>query len=359
MPSARSFKELAQRHGAADPEPQRSSQGAAKMTKSPFDTLMEVSTGFVLPRTLHVIAELGIADALEETPRSAEALAAATGTNAEALNRALRVLSAHGIFAGQGGVYAHTPSSLLLRSDHPQSMRSFVRMQGIPTLWHIWEHFAHALRTGRSAAEKSLPDGFWGYFANHPEHSRLFNDAMTAKTHGQSMGLLAAYDFSAFNTIADIGGGNGHSLLSILTANPTLQGVLFDLPHVIQQASVAASSRLKFHPGNFFEDSLPVCDAYLMMQILHDWSDQESVQILKAIRCSAPPHGKLLLAEWLLPENGEQSWTLFVDLLMLGYLTGKERTKPQFAKLLGDGGFRLDRVIEIGGNTFLLESTVV
>src|SRR5882757_6898899 len=102
------------------------SQGVEKMTKSPFDTLMEVSTGFVLPRTLHVIAELGIADALEETPRSTEALAAATGTNAEALNRALRVLSAHGIFAGQGGVYAHTPSSLLLRSDHPQSMRSFV-----------------------------------------------------------------------------------------------------------------------------------------------------------------------------------------------------------------------------------------
>ena len=335
------------------------SQGVEKMTKSPFDTLMEVSTGFVLPRTLHVIAELGIADALEETPRSTEALAAATGTNAEALNRALRVLSAHGIFAAQGGVYAHTPTSLLLRSDHPQSMRSFVRMQGIPALWHIWEHFAHTLQTGRSAAEKSLPDGFWGYFANHPEHSRLFNDAMTAKTHGQSTGLLAAYDFSAFNTIADIGGGNGHLLLSILTATPTLHGVLFDLPHVIQQASVIALDQLKFHPGNFFEDSLPVCDAYLMMQILHDWSDQESVQIIKAIRRSAPPHGKLLLAEWLIPENSEHSWTLFVDLIMLGELTGKERTKPEFEKLLRDSGFRLDRVVDIGYNTFLLESTVI
>jgi hypothetical protein len=73
----------------------------------------------------------------------------------------------------------------------------------------------------------------------------------------------------------------------------------------------------------------------------------------------SPPHGKLLLAEWLLPENGEQSWTLFVDLLMLGELTGKERTKPEFAKLLGDGGFRLDHVIDIGCNTFLLEATVV
>jgi hypothetical protein len=191
------------------------------------------------------------------------------------------------------------------------------RMQGIPALWHIWEHFAHALRTGRSAAEKSLPDGFWGYFANHPGHSRLFYDAMTAKTHGQSIGLLAAYDFSAFNTIADIGGGNGHMLRSILTATPTLHGVLFDLPHVIEQASVTASSRLQFHSGNFFADALPICDAYLMMQILHDWSDQESVQILKAIRSSAQPHSKLLLAEWLLPEEREQNWTLFIDLIML------------------------------------------
>jgi hypothetical protein len=232
-------------------------------------------------------------------------------------------------------------------------------MQGIPALWHIWEHFAHAVQTGRSAAEKSLPDGFWGYFANHPEHSRLFNDAMTAKTHGQSAGLLAAYDFSAFNTIADIGGGNGHLLLSILTATPTLHGVLFDLPHVIQQASVAASDQLKFHPGNFFEDALPVCDAYLMMQILHDWSDQEAVQIMKAIRRSAPPHGKLLLAEWLIPENSEQTWTLFVDLIMLGELTGKERTKPEFEKLLRESGFRLDRVVDVGFNTFFLESTVI
>jgi hypothetical protein len=181
---------------------------------------------------------------------------------------------------------------------------------------------------------------------------------MTAKTHGQSIGLLAAYDFSAFNTIADVGGGNGHMLRSILTATPTLHGVLFDLPHVIEQASVTASSRLQFHSGNFFEDALPICDAYLMMQILHDWSDQESVQILKAIRSSAQPHSKLLLAEWLLPEESEQNWTLFIDLMMLGYLTGRERTKPEFEKLLEGSGFRLDRVIDIGSNTFLLEATV-
>jgi hypothetical protein len=329
------------------------------MSKSPADTLMEISMGFTLPRTLHVVAELGVADALGETPLSADALAAATGTNAEALNRALRVLSAYGIFERQGGVYMHTPTSRLLRSDHPQSMRSFVRMQGIPALWHIWEHFDHSLRTGRSAAEKSLPGGFWGYFADNPEDSRLFNDAMSGMTHAQAAGILKGYDFSNFDTIADIGGGKGDLLRAVLAATPNLEGVIFDLPNVIEQASAISSDRLRFEAGNFFEDSLPVCDAYMMKAILHDWSDQEAAQILKAVRRSAPSHAKLLLAEFLLPDDNDPSWTLFVDLIMLGELTGKERSQTEFGDLLGGTGFRLDRVIATGFNTFLLEAAVI
>jgi hypothetical protein len=329
-------------------------------TPNPATTLMELSMGFTLPRTLHVIADLGIADALEDTPQSVEELAQSTGTHAGALNRALRLLSAHGVFQQCDGTYMHTPASRLLRSDHPQSMRSFVRMQGIPALWHIWEHLDHSLRSGRSAAEKTLPNGgFWGYLAEHPEHSRLFNDAMTGKTHGQTAGILATYDFSGFHTIADIGGGNGHLLQAVLEAAPKAEGVLFDLPHVIEQASAIKSSRLRLQAGSFFEDALPICDAYLMMQILHDWSDEESEEILNAIRRSAPPHAKLLLAEWLIPEGGQPSWTLFVDLIMLTELTGKERTEREFRALLARAGFQIDRVIDAGFNTFILEASVI
>ena len=329
-------------------------------TPNPATTLMELSMCFTLPRTLHVVADLGIADALEDTPQAVEDLAMATATHAGALNRALRLLSAHGVFQQRDGGYMHTPASRLLRSDHPQSMRSFVRMQGIPALWHIWEYLDHSLRTGRSAAEKTLPNGgLWGYFAEHPDHSRLFNDAMTGKTHGQTAGVLAAYDFSDFHTIADIGGGNGHLLQAVLEATPNAEGVLFDLPHVIEQASAIASSRLRLQSGSFFEDTLPVCDAYLMMQVLHDWSDEESVKILKAIRRSAPPQAKLLLAEWLIPEDGQPSWTLFVDLIMLTELTGKERTEREFRELLARAGFRIDQVIDTGFNTFILESSVI
>jgi hypothetical protein len=330
------------------------------MTESPFDTIMQISMEFTVSRTLQVVAELGIADALDERPQRIETLAAATSTDAAALHRALRLLAAHGIFERSGTSYAHTALSRLLRSDHPQSLRSFVRMQGIPALWHVWEHLDYSLRTGRSAAEKTLPNGgFWKYYADHPEHSRLFNDAMTSKAHGQTAGILATYDFSGIGSIADIGGGNGHLLQAILAATPDLRGVLFDLPHVIDQASAVASDRLELWPGDFFQDALPACDAYLMMQIMHDWSDEESSRILQAIRRSAPPHAKLLLVEFLIPEDNKPSWTLLLDLIMLGELTGKERTEGEFNDLLSDAGFRLDRVIDVGYHTFILESSVV
>ena len=126
----------------------------------------------------------------ENAPLSAKALAEKSSTHPDALNRALRVLAAHGVFTAESGVMPTALHSRLLRSDHPQSMRSFVRMQGIRALWHVWEDFDYSIRTGRSAAEKSLPEGFWGYFAEHPEHSRLFNDAMTAQTHAHVAGIL-------------------------------------------------------------------------------------------------------------------------------------------------------------------------
>jgi hypothetical protein len=332
-------------------------QQASEM-QSPFDTLMEISMGFTLSRALHVIAELGIADALDSEPLTAKVLANKTGTHADALNRALRVLSAHGVFAADSGEYSHNPASRLLQSDHPQSMRSFVRMQGIPALWHVWENFDHAIRTGRSAAEKSLPDGFWGYLAAHPHYNRLFNDAMTAQTHAHIAGILNTYDFSPFSTIVDVGGGNGHLLRSLLASSPQTSGVLFDLPSVIEQARTIQSERITFRPGNFFSDPLPVCDAYLLKIVIHDWNDDDAFRILKNIRHSAPIHAKLILAEFLVPEEGMQSWTLFVDLLMLGELTGKERTKSEFDDLLATAGFKLDRLIDTRSNIYMLEASV-
>jgi len=327
--------------------------------ENPANTLLELSMSYAVPRCLHVIAEIGVADALDDTPRTAADLAASTGADAGALARALRLVSAYGIFEARKDGYVHTSASRLLRTDHPQSMRSFVRMIGMPMGWKCFELLEHSIRTGESAAEKVVPGGFWAYFSQNAELSRIFDEAMTGKAHGQIAGVLSSYDFSRFKTIADIGGGRGHLLQAVLSVAPNATGVLFDQPHVVKDAAALASARFKLHPGDFFKDELPVCDAYMIMQVIHDWSDREASQILSAIRRASPAHAKLLLIEAIVPDDSNPSWIKMLDIFMLAELTGKERTHREFESMLAASGFRLDRVISVGLGTSILEASVV
>jgi O-methyltransferase domain len=332
--------------------------------ENPANTILEVSMSYAVPRCLHVIAEMGIADALGENPRTAADLAASTDANADALARALRLLSAYGIFAPTNDIggsmgYMHTSASRLLRTDHPQSMRSFVRMIGSPVDWKGFELLDHSMRTGEPSTEQIMPGGPWAYYALHPEESRIFDEAMAGKAHGQIAGVLANYDFSPFKTIVDVGGGRGHLLRAVLDAAPNATGVLFDQPHVVKDARSTVSPRLKLQGGDFFEDALPVCDAYMIMQVIHDWSDAQAVEILSAIRRAAPAHAKLLLIEAIVPEDVNPSWIKMLDIFMMVLLTGKERTRGEFDELLTSSGFRLDKVVEVGLGTSILEASVI
>jgi len=325
--------------------------------KNPAEILLELSMIQVAPRCLHLIADIGVADALDENPKTATELAAATGVNAMALGRILRLLAASGVFEMRGDRFAHTPASRLLRSDHPQSMRSYVRMMGLPIFWQGLEKMMHTVKTGTSTFEQISPGGAWAYLSQNPEASKLFDEAMTGKAHGQITGILANYDFKGFKTIADIGGGRGHLLQGVLNSAPQATGVLFDQPHVVKD--LAANARLKLQGGDFFKDALPTADAYTIMQVIHDWSDEEAIRILSAIRRAAPSHAKLLLIEAIVPDHSDPSWIRFLDIFMMVYLTGRERTRAEFEKLLQTSGFRLDRVIDVGVGTFILESSVI
>jgi len=339
---------------------ERSSYTPSTMT-NPADDLLRISMSHGLPRCLHAVAELGIADALGESPRSAEELASDTRTHAGALARTLRVLSAEGIFEARDDAWGHTPASRLLRSDHPQSMRSFVRMVGLSVYWRGFEYFADALTTGQSIQEKVVPGGFWKYLGENPQAARLFDEAMMGKAAGQIAGVLKSYDFSAFETIADIGGGRGHLLAAVLQAAPRAHGVLFDQPHVTAAAQAAGmeSERLRVHPGDFFRDALPSADCYLIMQVIHDWDDPKAAQILAAIRRAAAPGATLLLIECIVPEDSKPSWTKMLDLQMLTLLSGKERTQKEYSEMLRTAGFRLDQAIDVGMSTSILESVAV
>lgn len=327
---------------------------------NPFDTVQQVAGGYCVARCLHVVADLGIADFLDEVPRAAVELAADANVHADALGRALRLLSAHGIFAAHGaGIFGHTPASRLLRSDHPQSMRDFARMIGLPVHWTIYGALAHSMDTGNPATERVLPKGYWNHFVAHPQDGGVFNRAMEAKAHGQCAGIVAVYDFSGFATVADIGGGHGHLLRAIVEASPETRGVLFDLPQVIAEAAKTPSARIALQAGDFFHDDLPVCDAYVAMDIIHDWDDDKALEILKSIRRAAPHGATLLLMETMISDAPGADWAKMLDIHMLVLLGGRQRTRAEHERLLKAAGFELQRETETWAGISILESIAV
>ena len=320
-------------------------------------SLIEIAEGSILPRCIHVVAELGIADLIDEAPLSATSLAQAAKINADALNRVLRLMAAHGIFKQVTNGYAHTALSRQLRSDHPHSLRAYARMIGSPFFWHAYGELLYSVTTGEPAAKKLDPGGIFAYLKKHPHEGAIFNAAMEAKAQRDIQAVTSAYDFSQFRSIADIGGGRGHLLKAILQSAPKAKGVLFDQPHVLQEAG--ASERLMLHPGDFFAGGLPSCEAYIVMEVLHDWNEAECAQILGSIRQASPNGAKLLVLETVVPDDNQAHFSQTLDIIMLTITGGRERTKDEYAKLLAASGFRLSRLVETGTPCSILEAVVV
>jgi len=319
---------------------------AGQSAPAPADIpVLQLSTCYWASRCLHVVAELGIADLLGDQPQSTEALAKASGTQPKALYRVLRLLASMGIFKWEHGAWHHTEASLFLRSDHPASLRDYVRMLGLPVFWNAFADLDHSLRAGEPAFTKSHAEGVFAYLVNHPEESGIFNAAMTSKSHRDILAILPAYDFSQFSTIADIAGGRGHLLRAILKSSPSTHGILFDQPHVITGVTPENGEKLTTIGGNFFTDSLPAADAYLLMNIIHDWPDAESTRILSAIRRVMPVHARVLIIETVVPEAPGQHLSKELDIAMMALPGGMERTHEEYAALAAKSALRLERIV--------------
>jgi hypothetical protein len=317
--------------------------------------LMQFTNAFVISRCLYVAAETGVADHLHDEPQTTEALARATGTNAGALYRVLRLLASHGIFEWKGDGWNHTEVSRFLRSDDPGSMRDYIRMIGLPAFWNAWQHLDHSVRTGETGFTKMYPGGVFAYLAEHPRESSIFNAAMTSKSHRDIAAVLPAYDFSQFATIADIAGGRGHLLRAILKTSPKTQGTLFDQPHVVAEVAPEKGEKLTVVGGSFFTDGMPKADAYLLMNIIHDWADAESIKILSAIRRDMPQHARVLIIESVVPPTPEPHLSKELDIVMMVLPGGKERTKEEYAQLVSKCGLRLKEVVNTKSPYSILE----
>ena len=321
----------------------------------PAQTVWGLINSHTIARCLHVVADAGVADALGDEAASAADLAKTCGLDADALYRMLRLLSAYGVFARDGDCYVHTPESRLLRSDHPHSLRSFARMIGMPVIWDGFTRLDVPARTGRPALDWA---GLVQYFAEHSQEASLFNQAMVGKSGTVVPAVIESYDFSRLNVIADIGGGRGHLIQAILERAPSASGILFELPHVVADTAHIASSRLQLMSGDFFTDALPEADAYILMEVIHDWPDSEAQSILRAIRRIAPRHSRLLIVEALVADTSGPHFSKMLDIIMLAVTGGRERTVSEYESLLGSCGFRFERVIPTASQYAIVEAVL-
>jgi hypothetical protein len=305
---------------------------------APEQRLWDMMRGALVTKAFGTVADLGVADALANGPRPVSDVASEVGADPDVLHRLLRALASDGVFAeGEPGVFANNEASELMRRDGGG--------------WHEFAHlFGGVFLTAAStldprSGEATFPGAFgtdyWSWLAEHPEERAIFDRAM-AGGKDRTAERFAELDWSAGETVVDVGGGNGTLLRALLERRPELRGIVFDLPET-DRDETSFGDRLEFVAGSFFE-RVPAGDAYVMSGILHDWDDERALSILRTIRAAAPDHARLILNESVVPAGNDPDGAKWLDLLMLVLAAGRERDEAQWRALLEDGGFRAEKI---------------
>jgi hypothetical protein len=326
--------------------------------------LLGLIAGYRVTQAVYVGAKLGVADLLRDGERNSEELAQASGTHAPSLYRVLRVLASGGVLEElEGRRFTLGPLGALLGSGAPGSLRSLAILCGQDPHWRVWGQLLHSVRTGERAFDHVYGQGLFDYLAAHPEDAAVFNESMMALTAEIGPAVAAAYDFSGIGRLVDVGGGRGHALVPILRANPAMRAVLFDLPHVVENAKpllneAGVADRCELVGGSFFESVPSGGDVYLLKHVIHDWDDERSRAILANCRRAMGPSAQLLLVERDLPADNRRALpALLSDLSMMIQPGGGERSVEEYRALLADAGFALTRAIPTSFGESVLEAT--
>jgi SAM-dependent methyltransferase len=318
----------------------------------PEAILTQLITASLGAQAVYVAAKLGIADLLSSGAKSTNDLAAATHTDAPSLYRVLRALASQGVFTEVSDhVFGLTPMAQLLRSDSTRSLRDLAIFMGEDWHWKVWGRTLYSVRTGKPAWGEAHGQEVFPYFQANPEASRIFNNAMTSLSSLAIQAVIDGFDFSGIEALVDIAGGHGRLLTAILAANPSVRGVLFDLPHVIEGAResvkvTGVASRVEFVEGDFFAEVPAGADAYIMKHIIHDWDDARALKILSNIRRVMKENGRVLLVESVISPGNEADLGKLMDLEMLVSPGGKERTAAEYGELFVSAGLRLTRIVQ-------------
>lgn len=319
------------------------------MALAETEQLTRMISSAALSRAIGTLGELGVADHIESgSPQPVDKLARLVGAHEESLYRMLRYTASYGLFRETSHrVFDHTRLSAVLRADAEGSFRAAAQM--FHRIGPAWNGLHHAVTTGGQSFQSVFGMPLFAYIGQNPDLAPIFDAGMTS-FHGYETGaMLEAYDFSDIQTLADVGGGNGSLIAAVLQRYPRLKGILYDLGHVMGRAKgtiqeAGLEGRCALVEGSFFESIPPGADAYLMRHVIHDWTDEQCVQILSNCRKVVPPHGRVLIVEFGVASGNEASLGKDLDMVMLAFPDGKERTEAEYRTLFERSGFRLSKV---------------
>ena len=331
----------------------------------PAAALSQLLRGSLVTQLIYVAATLGIADLLHRGPQSSHDLAAAVGVHAQALYRVLRALASLGIFAEtQPGHFALTPLAEPLRSDVPFSLRASARFYGERWWWQACGDLLHSVRTGGPAFDHIHGRGLFAYLAQASDAATVFNEHQTNMTLQDAAAVVSTYDFTAYRTIVDVGGGHGALAAAILQSSPATTMVLFDQASVIEGARQrprppVVAERCTLVPGDFFEAVPPGGDAYVLKDIIHDWDDERATMILR--NCHRvmvdPSHvRRLLIIEKVISPGNAPFAGKLTDITMLLIAGGRERTAEEYQALLTGAGFTLTKIVPTRSPASVIEA---
>jgi hypothetical protein len=318
--------------------------------------------GFQVSRMLRLVADLEVADKIaSEGSVGVDELAAACAVLPEPLLRVLRALAAFRVFQiTADGMVAHTPMSRLLRTDTPNSLHHSARFWTGPGSWNAWGMLDTAMHGG-VPHEAAWHQGRFDYLRSHPDEARVFDLMMENFPDNRHAAFAAAYDFSAARLIVDVGGGNGAALRQILSRFATPLGLVFDREDVVAtiEPDVLMQGRITTRGGSFFDEVPEGGDLYVLMRVLHDWSDEDCVRILRSCRAAMKPDALLLVGEQILepdPALGHPADYLVDIQMMTMFGQARSRTTAEFESLFATSGLALRRVIDTASPVSIIEA---
>ncbi len=315
-------------------------------------------TGLANTQVITNLITTNVIETLGQGPKKVQEIASACNLNKNVLERTLRYASFIGVVNVDDDQYTLTEIGKCFLSDHPQSLKTPGSFIGSAPWRDAWNNFRYSLETGDPAFNHAFGMPYFDYLDSHKDFGEAFNDYMTEMTSRVIPAIIEVYDFKGFDTICDVGGGQGTLLKAVLETAPKAKGILFDMESAMKDNEPGeTASRTQIISGSFF-DHIPSADCLLLKSIIHDWDDENALKILMNCRKALKKDGRILLIEQVVekPYNARE---LFYDLHMQVMLGGAERTEKEFGTLFESAGLELNLIIPTKSQAKIIEIIVL